>query len=57
MEKMQEDKACGFDYPNNVAPENYNDIRYGNRHVPKPTNSAAKVVHPEEVMRAVNEGK
>jgi len=49
--------ATAFDYPNNVAPSNYNKIYYGNQYVPNPTNSAAKIVRPNEIMRQVLEGK
>lgn len=52
-----QDEAVGFDYPNNVAPENYNHIHYGNQYVPKPTNSAAKITPSEKVMRAVLEAE
>lgn len=49
--------ATAFDYPNNVAPQNYNDIYHTKMKVPRPTNSAAKNVNAAEVMRAVREGK
>lgn len=51
------DNAVGFDYPNNVAPQNYNNIHHTSAHVPKPTNTAAKVTSAHEVLRAVLEGK
>ncbi len=49
--------STAFDYPNNVAPRDYNKIHYGNQHVPHPTNSAAKVVQHDKVMKQVLEGK
>ena len=49
--------ATAFDYPNSQHPGYENKIYYGNQHVPRPTNSAAKVTHAGEVMRAVLEGK
>lgn len=45
--------ATAFDYPNNVAPSNYNDIRYGKTRVPHPTNAEAKVVDHQKVMEQV----
>ncbi len=58
MERAKEnDGAVGFDYPNNVAPERYNQIKYGTTSVPTPTNSAAKMVNAEAIMRATNEAK
>jgi hypothetical protein len=49
--------ATAFDYPNSQHPGYENKIHYGNQHVPKPTNNAAKVTPAGEVMRAVLEGK
>ena len=54
---MDKDEAVGFDYPNNVAPTNYNNIYHTKIRVPCPTNEAAKHTHPESVMRAVMEAK
>ena len=58
---MKEDNqnvgATAFDYPDSVAPRPYNEIKYGNQHVPRPTNNAAKVAPKGEAMRAVLEGK
>ena len=49
--------ATAFDYPNSQHPRYENKIHYGDQRVPHPTNSAAKVVEPGKVMRAVLEGK
>ncbi len=49
--------ATAFDYPNSQHPGYENKIHYGNQYVPKPTNAAAKITHPNEVMRAVLQGK
>lgn len=49
--------ATAFDLPNGQHPGYENKIYYGNQKVPHPTNSAAKIVRPDEVMRAVLEGK
>lgn len=53
----EKDMAPSFDYSNGVDPSPYNEIKYGNQHVPKPTNNAAKVTPKDAVMRAVIEGK
>ena len=49
--------ATAFDLPNDMKPNNYNHIYYGNQHMPHPTNSAAKVVYHEKVMKQVLEAK
>ena len=49
--------ATAFDYPNAQHPGYTNHIHYGPQFVPRPTNSAAKIVHHEEVMRQVLTGK
>ena len=49
--------AQAFDYPNMQHPGYTNKIYYGDQRVPHPTNSTAKIVHPDTVMRAVIEGK
>ena len=51
------DDAVALDMPNNQNPCPRAPIKYGNQHVPMPTNSEEKVTHSEEVMRAVLEGK
>lgn len=54
---MKEDNMVGgvgvtaFDLPNNQNPRPIAPIHYGNQYVPNPTNSAAKIVNPEMVMR------
>ena len=53
----EDDGATAFDLPNNMRPMFYNDIRYGNQYVPKPTNSAAKVVEHKKCMNQVMQGK
>lgn len=58
MDKANEkDMAVGFDYLNGVDPSPYNQIKYGNQTVPKPSNNAAKITPAKQVMRAVLEGK
>lgn len=52
-----EDHAESLSLPNNQNPRPFKPAYYGNRNVPHRTNEAAKKVHPEEIMRAVNEGK
>ena len=49
--------ATAFDLPNSQHPGYENKIHYGDQRVPHPTNSAAKIVRPDEIMRAVLEGK
>ena len=49
--------ACAFDLPNAQNPRPHFKAYYGSTPVPHPTNRAAKVVHPDMVMRAVIEGK
>lgn len=49
--------ATAFDLPNSQHPGYENKIYYGNQKVPHPTNSAAKITHPNEVMRQVLEAK
>lgn len=49
--------ATAFDLPNSQNPQPHAPIYYGDRHVPKPTNSAAKMTPKGEVMRSVLEGK
>lgn len=57
MEMKDNNNAPALDMPNNMAPKPYNQIHYGNQHVPRPTNNAAKVVNPEAVVRSFIEGK
>ncbi len=58
MKKINEDVgATAFDYPNNVEPYPYNDIRYGNQYVPHPTNKPAMKVDAAKAMRQVLQGK
>lgn len=49
--------ATAFDLPNGQHPGYANKIHYGDQRVPHPTNSAAKIVPRDEVMRQVLEGK
>jgi len=49
--------ATAFDYPNDQNPRPILPMFYGNQLVPHPTNSAAKITHPFEVMREVMEAK
>jgi hypothetical protein len=49
--------ATAFDYPNSQHPDYENKIYHTKVKVPHPTNSAAKVVHPEAVMKQVLEAK
>ena len=49
--------ATAFDYPNSQHPNYENKVKYGNQRVPHPTNSAAKIVEPEKVMRQVLDAK
>lgn len=49
--------ATAFDLPSGQAPFPHFKAFYGSTPVPHPTNSAAKVTHPAEVMKQVLEGK
>lgn len=49
--------ATAFDLPNSQHPNYTNHIHYGPQFVPKPTNSAAKIVHADEIMKQVLTGK
>ncbi len=49
--------VTAFDLADSQNPNPHAPIYYGNQHVPRPTNSAAKIVNAEEVMRHVREGK
>lgn len=49
--------ATAFDLANSQMPHPHAKPYYGDQRVPTPTNSAAKIVHHAEVMRAVLEGK
>jgi hypothetical protein len=49
--------ATEFDYPNSMNPKPHAPIYYGNQHVPHPTNSAAKIVQPEKIMKQVLDAK
>lgn len=51
------DNAMGLDLKNNMKPDNYNAIFYGNQKVPHPTNHAAKKVNPKEVIDSILCGK
>lgn len=60
MKELPSSETVGmtaFDYPNDQYPLPKPQIRYGNQHVPHPTNSAAKRVMHEEVMRQTLEAK
>jgi hypothetical protein len=49
--------ATAFDLPNSQNPKPHAPIFHTKVVVPRPTNSAAKVVHGNEVMRQVLEAK
>ncbi len=49
--------ATAFDYPNSQHPDYENKIYHTKVKVPHPTNSAAKVTHPEKVMQQVLNAK
>lgn len=49
--------ATAFDYPNGQHPGYDNKIYHTAHKVPHPTNNAAKMVRPVEVMRQVLEAK
>lgn len=63
MERAKEENgdqgigATAFDYPNNVAPQNYNDIYHTKMKVPRPNNALAEKVNADAIMRAVREGR
>lgn len=56
-EQRQDVGATAFDYPNGQNPRPHFKAFYGDMSLPRPTNSAAKVTHASEVMRATIEGK
>lgn len=56
MENKQDVGATAFDLPNSQNPEPHQKPYYGNQFVPHPTNSFAKKVNKEAIMRAVNHG-
>jgi hypothetical protein len=47
----------GMHIPNSQNPEPHAPMYYGNQTEKHPTNTAAKKVHPAEIMRAVNHGE
>jgi hypothetical protein len=49
--------ATEFDLPNSEHPGYENKIYHTKMRVPHPTNSAAKVVHAEKIMRQVLDAK
>lgn len=57
MEMNESSGATAFDLPNNMKPAPYNQIYYGNQYVPRPTNNAAKVCNPNEIMNHVLKAK
>lgn len=58
MDEMKQDLgSTAFELPNNEHPFPTFKAKYGMTPVPHPTNAAAKVVHADAIMRAVNEGK
>lgn len=58
MEEMKQDLgSTAFELPNSEHPFPKFKAYYGSTPVPHPTNNAAKIVHSDAIMRAVNEGK
>lgn len=49
--------ATAFDLPNSQNPKPHAPAYYGDQYVPRPTNAAAKLVNPGEIMRQVLTGK
>jgi hypothetical protein len=49
--------ASEFDLSNSQYPYAKPEIRYGNHHVPRPSNEAAKRVDHAKVMRQVREAR